>query len=156
MGHQNSQGIAFASHAVLGREWLEVQREEIAVQSREIGFCYLVRQSFHSLPGLTLFAIKHHCCLLFAKCIENTVVYMRLVLPFWQENGLLQQSPRHFDLTSESYNTSGDQLLNFGTDNRALHVVVQGCRIALCLIEYGLHDRVLQDSHDIRISLNAF
>jgi len=119
--------------------WLEVQRE-IAVQSRGIGFYYLLGQSLQSLP-CSLF--KQRCCLLFAKCMEKTVVYMRLVLPFCQENGLLQQSQRRFDSTSESYDTSGDQLLDFGTDNGALHVVVQGCWIALCLIEYGLHYRVL-------------
>lgn len=53
-------------------------------------------------------------------------------------------------LTTHANDASSDQLLDFGTNARVLHVLLQSGRIALCLLQDGLHDWVAHDTHDLR------
>lgn len=46
-------------------------------------------------------------------------------------------------------NTCSDQLLDLGLDARVLHVLAEGSGVGLSLLQDGLHDGVLHDSHDL-------
>ena len=47
--------------------------------------------------------------------------------------------------------TSNYQLLNLGPNTWILHVLLQSRRVALGLLQDGLHDWVLQDTHDLNV-----
>ena len=58
-------------------------------------------------------------------------------------------------LPAHTNHTSSNQLLHLDPNVRIAHVLLQRRRVALGLLENALHDRVLEDGHDIRVALNA-
>lgn len=52
-------------------------------------------------------------------------------------------------LPSQPDDTSGDELLNLAPDVCVLHVLLKGSRVAPGLLEDTLHDRILEDRHDL-------
>lgn len=52
-------------------------------------------------------------------------------------------------LPSHSDHTSGNQFLNLQTDMGVLHVLLEGSRVATGLLQDALHDRILENGHDL-------
>jgi hypothetical protein len=51
---------------------------------------------------------------------------------------------------SQADDSSSDKLLDLHSDMGILHMLLQRRRIALCLLKDALHDRILEDSHDLQ------
>jgi hypothetical protein len=50
---------------------------------------------------------------------------------------------------SQSDDTGCDEFLNLGPDMDVLHVFLKGSWVPLGLLKNGLHDRILEDGHDL-------
>lgn len=59
-------------------------------------------------------------------------------------------SPCCSSTSTDSDDTSGNQLLDLGADARVLHVLTEGGGVRLGLLQDGLHDRILHDAHDLQ------
>lgn len=70
--------------------------------------------------------------------------YNALILPYDAPSVTSLES-----LSTDANDASSDQLLDLRLDTGVLHVLTEGSRVGLSLLQNGLHDRVLHDSHDL-------